>query len=349
MESQLRPPRQQLNLLQVFRGVAAILVLLFHVHLLSEQKLNQEVFFNLFQFGWAGVDFFFVLSGFIIFYTSRSDIGNKKRLKKFILKRFVRIYPIYWAVAGSALLFSLLLPSLNRGFNPSQTLQSLLLYPTPNPILNVSWTLTYEVFFYIAFSLLIVCGKKVFTPILICWLLGILLKWAGVFSISSEYELLNFLFSYYHLEFFAGCLAAYLVSSNTRYGRFMLYAGGTLFIILGLSVSYKLVDIDRIVFGIPAFLTVTGAASLEAKKSFEVPDLMLYFGDASYSIYLTHGPVISVLAGLVAKAKLGEIENNYLMFIVGGIALGFGCMCYSFVEKPLLKYSREKLGLGKSG
>lgn len=85
----------------------------------------------------------------------------------------------------------------------------------------------------------------------------------------------------------------------------MLYAGGTLFIILGLSVSYKLVDIDRIVFGIPAFLTVTGAASLEAKKSFEVPDLMLYFGDASYSIYLTHGPVISVLAGLVAKAKLG--------------------------------------------
>jgi exopolysaccharide production protein ExoZ len=282
--------------------------LLFHVHHLSEQKLNQEVLFNLFHFGWAGVDFFFVLSGFIIFYTNRSDIGNKKRVKKFILKRFARIYPIYWAVAGATLLFYLLNPSLNRGFNPANTLQSLLLYPhNPNPILSVSWTLTYEVFFYLMFSLLIVCGKKVFTPIIICWFLGIILKWVGVVSIPSKYDLLNFFFSYYHLEFFAGCLAAYLVAARTRYGRFMLYAGGTIFILLGLSVSYKLVEIDRIVFGIPAFLTVTGAASLEAKRSLEVPDLLLYFGDASYSIYLTHGPVISVLTGLVAKAKLGQI------------------------------------------
>jgi peptidoglycan/LPS O-acetylase OafA/YrhL len=103
------------------------------------------------------------------------------------------------------------------------------------------------------------------------------------------------------------------------------------------------------VFGIPAFLTVTGSASLEANKPLKMPDLLLYFGDASYSIYLAHSPVMSVLTGLVAKAKLGQLENNCLMFIVGGIALGIGCMCYSFVEKPLLKYSREKLGLGKSG
>ena len=59
---------KKLNLLQVYRGIAAILVVLFHLNEMSIERLKQVTFFNLFQAGWSGVDYFFVLSGFIMVY-----------------------------------------------------------------------------------------------------------------------------------------------------------------------------------------------------------------------------------------------------------------------------------------
>ncbi|WP_293129401.1 hypothetical protein [Microcoleus sp. bin38.metabat.b11b12b14.051] len=59
---------KKLNLLQVYRGIAALLVVMFHINQMSTERLNQVTFFNLFQAGWSGVDYFFVLSGFIMVY-----------------------------------------------------------------------------------------------------------------------------------------------------------------------------------------------------------------------------------------------------------------------------------------
>jgi len=81
--------------LQVYRGIAALLGVMFHLNEMSAQRLNQVTFFNLFQAGWSGVGYFFVWSGLIVVYVHRSAIGKKDQLKSFLVKRAVRIYPIY--------------------------------------------------------------------------------------------------------------------------------------------------------------------------------------------------------------------------------------------------------------
>ncbi|MDZ8110120.1 MAG: hypothetical protein RM338_31605 [Nostoc sp. DedQUE12a] len=65
---------KKLNLLQVYRGIAAILVVLSHGDRILGRELNQNTFLQIFHFGWIGVDFFFVLGGFIIFYIHQSNV-----------------------------------------------------------------------------------------------------------------------------------------------------------------------------------------------------------------------------------------------------------------------------------
>jgi exopolysaccharide production protein ExoZ len=64
--TQSSTPHKKLNLLQVYRGIAAVLVVMFHLNEMSAERLNQVNFLNLFQAAWSGVNYFFVLSGFIM-------------------------------------------------------------------------------------------------------------------------------------------------------------------------------------------------------------------------------------------------------------------------------------------
>src|SRR4028118_2438079 len=88
--TQSSTPHKKLNLLQAYRGIAALLVVMVHITITSTDILNQVTFFNLFRAGWSGVDYFFVLSGFIMVYVHRSAIGKKDQLKSFLVKRAVR-------------------------------------------------------------------------------------------------------------------------------------------------------------------------------------------------------------------------------------------------------------------
>jgi len=92
--------KKQFNLLQVYRGLAALMVVLLHAQDIINRniELHKDSLLKIFTFGWIGVDFFFVLSGFIIFYVHQSDIGQVKKFKQFIIKRLLRIYLIYWIV-----------------------------------------------------------------------------------------------------------------------------------------------------------------------------------------------------------------------------------------------------------
>lgn len=89
---------RKFTILQVYRGIAAILVVLYHFTKLFYRQHNGLLLFNnFFDFGgYIGVDFFFVLSGFIITYNHFHDIGNQTKLPPYFIKRLMRVYPIYW-------------------------------------------------------------------------------------------------------------------------------------------------------------------------------------------------------------------------------------------------------------
>ncbi|BAZ22477.1 hypothetical protein NIES4073_33600 [Kalymmatonema gypsitolerans NIES-4073] len=347
---------KRLNLIQVYRGVAAVLVLLAHGDLIFNQNLNQDFLFKIFTFGGSGVDFFFVLSGFILFYVHKSDIGHRSKLKSFLFKRFIRIYPIYWVVLtlklSASLFFSYDLDANQR--NVFEIIKAFLLFPQDREILSssflgVSWTLSFEIFFYLIFSLLIAWKPKISVPIIIAWLIGTLGHFIGIFKIPENSLLLNFIFDQHNLDFALGFLAAYLLSKyKIGYGMTFISIGAFLYTLSAINYYYAITKISPVIaFGIPSTLLVIGAVSLELSRKVNVSSPLIYIGNASYSIYLMHGFVINNITKFVFKIYPNLTENLFILnifgLIVAVIALMFGCAVYSFIEKPLVLAMKPKL------
>jgi peptidoglycan/LPS O-acetylase OafA/YrhL/glycosyltransferase involved in cell wall biosynthesis len=344
-------PQKRLELLQSCRGIAALLVLLFHVTQLSREKLGQTFLYGLFQFGDSGVNFFFVLSGFIVFWVHRFDRGQSDRLKPFILKRLVRVYPLYWIITLLLVPVYVLIPSFGQGYENHLAVifKSLLLLPqTHPPILTVGWSLSYEILFYLVFSLTILLKPKLSGRIISVWLLGtIFIQCLNITgnSFIEQNLLIQFVFSFHNLEFALGCLSAYLISQSAiREGLFLLVLGVSLFAFYGMHQPEQ-ATLERVIFyGVPSMLIVLGAASLDLKRSFKLPRIFPYLGDASYSIYLTHYPYLSAAIKLALTInmvdRLGYFPTIGLLI---ASAIVVGCLTYSLIEKPLLTFLRQKL------
>ena len=144
----------KLQSVQICRAAAALLVLLFHATSVSKAYLNCDLLWGFFQFGYSGVDSFFVLSGFVIYWAHRGDAGQSERIRIYLKKRFLRIYPIYWIVA--LILLPIYFGAPHDVSDYIVLLKSFLLLPQPgNPVVTIHWSLSHEVFFYGMFALAI--------------------------------------------------------------------------------------------------------------------------------------------------------------------------------------------------
>jgi len=345
--------KQRLELIQTCRGIAALFVLLFHVTELSHEKANQTFMFGLFQSGDSGVNFFFVLSGFIVYWVHRFDIGRIDRLKPFVLKRFIRIYPFYWIITLALIPVYFLTSGLGQGYEHDSNviIKSLLLLPQNHPpILTVGWSLSYEILFYLIFCLMILLRPKISSRIVAVWLLGTLLVQVLRFNPGLEIEsnlFLQFVFSTHNFEFALGCLSAYVVAHNNvqlREGFIFLAMGSFLFVSYGLSQTAQS-TLDRVLAcGVPSMLIVVGAASLDLGQSLKLPRIFPFLGDASYSVYLIHYPCLSVIFKI---ALMLNLFNGFGYLISTGlivmITLAIGCLTYIWIEKPLLSFFRKNL------
>ena len=344
--------RKKLELIQVCRGIAALLVVLFHVNQFSELKLNQSFLGGIFTFGGAGVDFFFVLSGFIIFYAHHLDINQPNKLNSFIIKRLIRVYPLYWLITLALLPIYFLVPAFGEGYerNLDVILKSLLLYPQEHyPILIVGWTLSHEIFFYLMFALAIGLNSRITKPIFLGWLTTTCILF--YFSLSDQLAiqpplLVNFIFNPHNLEFVLGCLAAYLVcQTQIRFSRLWLMTGTSLFLWAALWDNYQIANIpDVIAYGVPSMLIVLGAASVDEQHPIAVHPWLSYLGDASYSIYLVHYPWLSACFMAAIALKLPNwLYSDLLMSSLAVITVIAGCLTYQYLEKPLISLLRRKL------
>jgi len=143
------PTQRRLVSVQVCRGLAAIIVVLAHLHNV-ELKYFPTNFMGIFQYGILGVDLFFVISGVVISAVTVGKFSSARNAGTFLYHRFARIYPTYWvysALVLAAFLYNPLWINAASGHHVD-ILPSFLLIPTHLPMLVMQgWTLSYEIYF----------------------------------------------------------------------------------------------------------------------------------------------------------------------------------------------------------
>lgn len=347
--------------IQALRGAAAILVVLFHTHLIiaGPKYLASEPFGGAFSVGYMGVDIFFVLSGFIIMHAHRMDIGVRSSLKRYAHRRFVRLFPIYWIyLTGMVMLLA-----VGVGTWPSPvtvrylaSAYSLVRFDAAPPPLTVAWSLFHEVLFYAFFALLLL-NKRVGTYAFCGWLLFILVySFAGSEAHYQQHQgFSGVLGSPFNLNFFLGMLAyKQTESSDTSQWKRYLTLSFCLFY-AGTAAEYLSNGIGgmRFLFAAGAYSLIVGLVKLEKSGSFAAPRGSLFLGDASYSIYLVHTPLLSALIKVAtATGVAASISSNMLFLGMFIVTTALSAAAYPLVERPLLNWMRRPslaVRLGRGG
>jgi peptidoglycan/LPS O-acetylase OafA/YrhL len=325
--------------IQLARGIAALLVVLFHAGRMTSppQYLGYIPLGGLFNFGTAGVDFFFTLSGFIIYFVHHQDIGHAASLPRYIWRRVTRIYPTYWLVTAFIAATSLVRAN-GPNLDPGYVLRSLLLLPQgADPILGVGWTLVHEMMFYTVFALAVL-SVRLGAGVVVAWIALVL---AGT-VVELRHPLLVFAASPYHLQFLMGAVTAHVVlRAQLPAPRLIVVAGALAFLAAGFSENIGWVDhksvLARLMFGLASSIAILGIASAERCGQLRVGNAGGFFGGASYSIYLVHTLVIGITVKILAVGGIVSLLGGpVVLAVVSAAAVVAGCLLYKFFEIPLI-------------
>jgi exopolysaccharide production protein ExoZ len=348
-----------INSIQLLRGLAAVVVVVYHISGFVESNYNSlHIFGGLFNFGFVGVDLFFVISGFIIHFTSERYFNRPELIWEYFKKRFVRIFPIYWVIFFIMLICNFFLivffHQKMEAFdevlvNPLEFFKTLILFPNHKAINAVSWTLSYELFFYFCISLLILSDK--FKWVLVAILL---VSFGNSFYLvpingAIPFTPFNFVFSLYNFEFFFGFLL-YYAYKNIEFTK--LYPN---IVILGLSFfvicfwGNEVADsgyYQRIlVFGLPCVGILFSSLQLEKAGKLKIPYFFIKLGDASYALYLVHFPLM-LIGNRIPKIFEMYVFHPYwegINYKILIYVIIIGILAHQYLEKPLLKICNKAL------
>ena len=335
------PKTQRLYGIEALRGIAAAAVVFSHVARHIDHARGAPGLITAFQAGHSGVDLFFTLSGFIILFVHRQDIGRPFRLTHYARRRFNRVFPLYWLALGLTAAMS----AAGRHGAPAlgHLAWSATLLPSfSEPVLGVAWTLQFEIVFYLIFAALI-ANRQAGAGLLASWLVLIVATAAGFGAGFIPGQVSGF----YGGEFFAGMLVAQALHCwRIPKPRLLLAAGAGAFaaalvlesagILNGFGLS------ARFAYAIPAGLLIMAVAELERSGSLQVWQWLRTLGGASYSIYLFQFVFIGALWQALVAARLDRhTPTQLLVLAMAAFAIGGGVLVARFVERPLLRFAQS--------
>jgi exopolysaccharide production protein ExoZ len=330
--SELRKDRSVINNIQCLRGIAALMVVVFHIVLVSRAYGHPAGLFEpLYPWGQSGVDLFFVISGFIMVHIQTL---RPKGAGAFFAGRVARIAPLYLLMTAVVMAALIAVPEMMHQMRISASWVacsltfSCLHTGHVEPLLYVGWTLEYEMAFYAIFALAILMSSParrdawVIAAITLLWLVG-------------GYRPIVF-------EFAFGMLAAHAVqrlAGNPAWSRIaplMLAAGVAAFAApIFVSTGFG----REITFGLPAILIVVAAALLPQTAN----EMMIRLGDASYSLYLVQVFTIPVHYRIVTALFPGmNADLSGVLCLASTVAGGFAL--HLIVERNILPLGRALAG-----
>ena len=323
----------KLGTLQAGRGVASVGVVLLHTADYFSQDPRfwmRPVFLNIFYFGKYGVSFFFILSGIVILLAHWKDQGTPSAWPSYAWKRVRRVYPIYWIVFIPVLLF----PHSQRfswAITRWSVLSSLLLIHIGSPvsILLVGWSLFCEILFYILFSLVILNRTTGYLG-LTAWFSGCL--W---FTFHPRPGLLFVYFLPVQLLFVFGMIITVIYKKGwISHEPILLSIGAGIIAFAIYRAKANQHSFEDIIAGLGCALIMTALIGLEVKGRIRVSRAWLLLGDASYSIYLIHMPLLAIMT---PKAHQSHLPIVVLFCLEAGIAVMVGIALHLTVERKLLR------------
>lgn len=329
----------KLQSIQVLRGLAALLVVFYHMRALEVRSILESgssetaILGGLINNGYAGVDLFFVISGFIMVYvTWQIPRGNRSSLA-FLFSRFTRIYPIWWVYAGIRTVYMLTVHgsgSLDEnGLNQvsrsepflSYIAKSFALLPqSEHPILGVGWTLVHEVYFYVVFALIMLLPRKVWPAMFTLW--GILVV-AGSLSGLSEPIASSFIALATYpmtMEFIIGAAVGMAVMSGWCWRPGMVTVVSALALCGALFLqgeeSLFLLGWGRVFwFGVPSAFLIYGLASLEIEERLTWALPAILGGATSIAIFQLYGLTDDSAQSLKLAATLVALATGVIIIL----------------------------------
>jgi exopolysaccharide production protein ExoZ len=277
------------------------------------------------------------LSGFIIYHVHRNDLGATNRTSNFAWRRFVRIFPTYWAILVISLTVRQFLGNADYTvqLTPSFVAVNALMLPGHDLYINPAWTLRHELLFYSLF-LVAVANLRVGLALFATWIALIIASLLSL-GITDEVRrtLWNVFSSYLNLYFFAGIVIAEML----RRGRSgdALIASATILVavvVFSVFVDHPIVTIAR-QLSICSALVCAGV--FLSTQKIPAPRLSAIAGAISYPLYLSHILTMQVSHGLLKR--LGE--SAWLPTIL--VALVF-ILAASYVFSRIEKEALSKLG-----
>lgn len=323
----------KLQWLEAMRGIAAVWVVLYHANSLGGVFLRPLDNAHIIANGFLGVDFFFILSGFIIASSSNRLIEQGKGFSSFFRARAIRIYVPYLPVGAAIFLAYIVLPTLSASPREVGLLTSLTLLPTNSPpALNVAWTLVHEIIFYAVFSTIFI-SKRILFCALFGWGLAIVVAfYRGAESTPFE----EYFLSPLNLCFLLGVLVFYLGRREMSASSAKLAGGVGLISVLWLATH---AEPNRIAVAFGFSLLVAASASPRAARS-EVWGFITTLGSASYAIYLVHNPLLSLIARGIRE--INPSMNPWLsLLVMSTISIAAGLAYWRFYERAALRVARN--------
>ncbi|EAW1825436.1 acyltransferase [Salmonella enterica subsp. diarizonae] len=360
--------RSKLNSLQALRGIAALLVVLFHYRgfLNDGAKGNPTIWDKVFSPGIIGVDIFFIISGFIMVYTTWNYMRGKASLVRFLLNRVIRIIPLYYL----CLVIAFLLEGAMSTFHYPDKVQNILsaltftLYKTSTPPLyiddggtyNIRWTLNYEIYFYLVFALCLLVKHRVLAlvtwGILVTSIIPVIAGYQPAINVqgdpfSSPY--FGFLTNPLLLEFIIGVIVGWLyikIKQNSPSRKIDLLSGISAIVLLVYIVwgiyTGNIHALDRkssLVLGLFVLALTLGESFLLAL----IPRFLTYVGNISFSLYLLHSAV-----GLAVVKRVGAIGDSAFkmmpsVLLAVGVSILAAHFTHKYIEINLTQKIKNKL------
>lgn len=271
--------------------------------------------------------------------------GRPQMLGTFLMKRIIRIYPVYWIVNAAVIPIYFLFPSFGLGdeTKPAVIIKSLLLWPQSNaPVLGVAWSLSYILFFYLMFSLAFIMNFRTVTAVFAVWLSIIAMHAYGWIHLKEDL-LTRFLFDPVYAEFMLGAVLAYVVRKrNWQHGGAWIALGALMFPFAWL-IRYDAPSLNysNVYYTIGSSLALFGVSTINP-KNVQWFEPLSFVGDASYSVLLTSLPFLSITLklsrGLHLVNAFGVLATILICFAA---AAALCCLFYKFIEKPLVRMMKK--------